>query len=285
MNKINLFRFYRMDYCIRNLGLGIMAILTVDSVPNPFNAFLAMIQILLIQMHSFSTNNYFDYKVWKEDNYIGKLLTSNFNQKILPVLCLAPLLFLAITIPFSDKYFFLLILYIFLFSLYQIPPFRNIFKNHYLSSIIINSICLGTILYLYPYLYLNKELHLVGFLFSLIFFFYLAFHEVIHQIAHLGQDKIYSLPQAIGIKKAVKVAISFLIISILVAFYGFVISPLRNFFFSGTIGFSLFRIYKLSKIPLTKESFLKIKNSWDKFYSLQEGIYYLIVILLIKLWK
>lgn len=228
-------------------------------------------------------NDYFDFKVWHENNYIGELLKSGFNKNHIVYLCIIPISLLCITMYFSNKYFLILITYIILFYLYQASPCR--LKNHYFYSIVINSLCLGTIPYIYPYLYLRGSYSFIAIIFSVIFFFYLAFHEIIHQIAHLDRDKIYSLPKAIGIEKTVKIAVLFLIGSSLFALLGLVVAPIKNLFFSGTIIFSLFRIRKILRIPLLKEKFKEIRNRRDKFYSFQEGIYYSLFLLSNKLWK
>lgn len=278
---MNLFKFYRLDFCIRNLGLGIIAIFSLEFIPNIFLLILAIFQILLVQMHSFSFNNYLDCKVWNEENYICVLLKRGLNEKITFFLMLLPLLLLVSTVPFSDVNFLILILYIVLFALYQLPKTRIIFKNNYLPSIIINSLCLGTILYIYPYLFLAKHITLTAIIFSIIFFFYLGFHEIVHQIAHLGKDKIYSLPKAIGINGSIKIGMLFLIIAMVAAVYALIINPFKYFFFSGTILFSSLRLYKLSKLEDKQEIFVSLRNRKDKFYTVQEGMYYIIFLILI----
>ncbi|MBM3712285.1 MAG: hypothetical protein FJW56_02425, partial [Actinobacteria bacterium] len=194
------------------MGIAVIAIASLGSMPNMFYVGLILFQLLLIQMNSFSMNNYFDYKAWKEKNYIGKLLKSGFNECLLIFLTLVPLVVMIFTIPFSNSYIWILLAYIILFFLYQAQPFR--LKNNWFASIILNSLCLGLILYIYPYLFLADGLTLTAIIFSIIFFFYLSFHEVVHQIAHIGRDKIHSLPDAIGIRKSVNVAEMFLFIPI-----------------------------------------------------------------------
>jgi hypothetical protein len=271
---MNFFKFYRLDFCIRNLGISVIAIASLGFMPNPFYIVLTLLQLLLIQMNSFSMNNYFDYKIWKEGNYIGRLLKSGFNEKLLVFLTFMPLLILCFTIPFSNGYMWILFAYIILFILYHAPNFR--LKNSWILSIIINSICSGLILYIYPYMFLSNGLNLTGIVFSTIFFFYMAFHEVIHQIAHLKKDKIYSLPQSIGIKNTINVARIFLFIPMILALIPLIVDPIRYFFFSGTLIFCSIRLYKLSHVKPRVQEFQKIRGSFDKFYSFQEAIYYLV---------
>ena len=283
---MDVFNFYRLDFSIRNLGIGVISVFSVlasGQMPSLFYAFLALVQILLIQMHSFSMNHYFDYKVWKEKNYIGKLIENGFQERKILFLTLLPLLILVLTLPFSNKYVLLLFLYVILFFLYQSPQFR--LKKHYLWSIILNSVCLGWILYAYPYLFLTGSFDLVFFTFSVIFLFYMAFQEIVHQIAHINKDKIYSLPQATNIKTARNVAAFFLLIPAISAVYTLMVNPFTYLFFTGTILFSILRIYKLSKTKLKIEEFKKIRNRWDKFYSFQEAIYYMIFLSLVYLLR
>lgn len=268
-----LFRFYRMDFCIRNLGLGIIALLSLDSLPKPASAVVVLLQLLLIQMHSFSMNDYFDFKVWGEENYIGVLLRDGMNEKTAVILTILPLLMIGLTAFFNSSYLWLLAVYAALFFFYQAPFAR--LKDNYLLSILVNSLCLGLILYVFPFLSLAKGFTLTAGVFSVIFFFYLAFHEVIHQIAHFGRDKIYSLPRAIGIKKSVRVAEAFLIIPLFAALIAVAINPFRYFFFTGTIIFSSLRAYVLQKTEPIQENFIKLRERNDKFYSFQEGLYYL----------
>ncbi|MFH1507387.1 MAG: UbiA family prenyltransferase [Candidatus Omnitrophota bacterium] len=274
---MNLFKFYRLDFCLRNLGLGLIGIFSLDKIPSIWLAALSLFQILLIQMSSFSMNNYFDYKAWKEDNYIGFLLNQGFGESLIIVLTLLPLAVLAFTIPFSNAFFVILVLYTVLFFIYQSPLGR--LKNHYFSSIVINSLCLGSILYIYPYLFLSGKISMIAGVFSIIFFLYLGFHEVIHQIAHFGKDRLYSLPKVIGIRKTIMVAELFLLAAILTAIFALYVDPRKYFCFSGTIVFSLLRLYKLRKLPQIKTSFEALRNRKDKFYSFQEGVYYLLFLI------
>ncbi len=277
---MNYYRFYRLDFCLRNLGLGLMALLTLEALPGIFPASLAIFQILLVQMQSFSANNYFDSFIWGEDNYISELVREGVSKKRIVFLLFLPVLILMLTLPFSDKSFMILILYMFLFSLYQLPGVRKVFKEHYLPSIIINSICLGTILYLYPFIFLSGGITFTALIFSLIFFFYMSFHEVVHQIAHMGDDRIYSLPQAAGIPGASRIGVGFLVLAASAAAWALIRDPSRYFFFTVTVIFSLVRILKLFRIKPERESFSKIRNSADKFYSFQEGACYAALLVL-----
>lgn len=278
--KFNLFKFYRLDFCFRNLGLGAIGIFSSEQIFNVKLSLLALVNILLIQMHSFSANDLFDFKTFGEENYIMGLKKRGISLKLCLFLTLLPLIFLIVTISVYKAYSYILFLYIFLFYLYQTPPFR--LKNNYLLSIIINAVCLGAILFLYPYLLLTNKLNPLGVFFTVLFFCYLAFHELIHQIAHLGRDKICSLPSKIGIARTIDIARCFLVISILTGIWGLIFVPVRKIIFIIPIIFSAMRLYKLSKISAVQENFINLRNRWDKFYTFQEGLLYII---LLTLWK
>ena len=166
---ISIYKFYRLDFCIRNLGLGFIAILSVSQFPPILKSALAILQILLAQMYSFSMNNYYDTKVWGEENYAKELMNKGFSDKAVWRLCALPLILMLLTIPFSNASYFLLILYQILFHLYQAPGFR--YKDNYILSLIINSVCLGTILFLYPFWFLESRVTPIAVILSVIFFF------------------------------------------------------------------------------------------------------------------
>lgn len=274
---MNLLKFYRIASWIRNLGISIIALAAGGVTKNPFSSFLALLHVSLIQMHSFSMNDYFDHKICGEKNYIGYLLKSrNFSEKKIVALTILPLIFLSFTLLISFSiYTFLLVLYVVIFFFYQSPLAR--LKRYWYHSIWINSFCLGTILFLYPYLLLTKEFDSKSLVFSIIFFFYMAFHEVIHQIAHYPEERI--LPRKIGIEGGIKLACLFHSIPIFVSTIAIIANPIENCIFIGTPFFSIFRIYKILRVKKDYETFKKIKASWHKFYSFPEGIYYLIFIL------
>lgn len=283
---MDIYKFYRLEFSVRNLGIGLIAVFSVlvkGYIPSASLAGLSILHILLVQMHSFSMNHYFDWKVWDEDNYVAKLIEEGFSEKKVLFLTILPLILLSLTILlFPSKYIWLLVLYIILFFLYQAPGLR--LKNHYLSSIILNALCLGWVLYAYPYLFLTGSLDLIFITFSVIFFFYMSFHEVIHQVAHLERDDIYSLPEASSIETTRIVAAAFLLIPIIFAIYTLFVDWSKYFFFTGTILFSTLRLYKLFTVDLKIGEFQNLRNRWDKLYSAHEAIYYVFFILLAYLF-
>ena len=248
-------------------------------MPPLSSALLVTLQVLLVQMHSFSANNYCDYKAWGEENYVQAVSEQGLSNAVIVFYILAPLLALGCTWPFSSHWFLLLLVYIVLYAIFHLPGTRTIFKEHYMPAIFINSICLGTIIFLYPYLAINNTPTLTATTFSIIFFFYLAFYEVLHQIEHLGKDKIYSLPQATSIRVSGAVGKTFLICAMAVAAAALITDPAQHFVFTGTLIFSSARLYRMRKLAPEQASYKKLRDRPDKFYSLQEGIYYVIVLL------
>ncbi|MBS3052273.1 MAG: UbiA prenyltransferase family protein [Candidatus Aenigmarchaeota archaeon] len=272
---MNFLQFYRVDSWVRNLGVSVISLMTLGIVPNNWTILIPILHIALIQMHSFSMNDYYDYKISREKNYISNLFKKNVSTRVIIFLSLLPLVFVLPTIKFSNYSFVFLFVYIISFYLYQ-SPIR--LKNHYTSSIIINSICLGLIPYIYPYLYFQDHLSFQAIQFSIIFFFYMAFHEIIHQLAHRKKEKINSLPRIFGVKKTIIFGIGFLFIPLTTSLILLFTDIKSNLIFLTTVFFCVYRIYKMKTFD-EKTDFQKIKSSWHKFYSVYEGVIYLLFLI------
>ena len=282
---MNLWKFYRMEFSVRNLGISILSLFSVLAVKGTLDILPAAIfifQLLLVQMNSFSMNDYFDYRVWDEDNYIHRLVENeNWSHRKVLLFTVLPLIVLAATVPFSNVFFWILPAYTLLFYLYQGPGIR--LKNNFVWSIILNSVCLGTILYIYPYLALAGIPSPVFWVFAATFTFYMAFHELVHQIAHMEKDRIHSMPERTSISTTVKLAEVFMAVPLLSALILFLKSPSEYVYLLGVVIFSAVRIYRVSETPETVESFQDIRNRWDKFYSFQEAIFIISAVILIFL--
>lgn len=187
---MDLFKFYRFDVWIRNLGIPLVGVLSLSNIPNSWIVLVPLLQLFLLQSYSFSMNSYEDCRFRKEKNYIGELLKAGFNEKIIIFLCIVPLLLLALSIIYYGGNFLLPIAYIVLFFLYDSPHVR--LKKNWILSIIINSVCLAVILYLYSYMFFSSTFTVLAITFSLVFFFYMAFHEMIHQMAHSKIEKNFT---------------------------------------------------------------------------------------------
>jgi len=271
---MNLLKFYAPDQWIRNLGMPLIAILTLGFLPNLFYAAIIMLQLAFLQAFSFAINNYYDAKIRKEKNYLGILLKTQSSYKIL-FLCILPLILIALTSFISHGNIVFLLLYLFIYDfLYEVPPFR--LKKSSFFSILASPLCLVALMYLYAYLAFTNTFSIKSIAFLVIFFFYMVFHELIHQMAHSKKEKI--LPKSLGINGGIKVVQA--IISMLMIFSTVIIllNPASNYIFIITIAFSTFRIYKLFRVKPIPTSFEKIKYSWHKFYSVQEGIIYAVLL-------
>lgn len=273
---INILKFYNVNNWIRNLGVPLIAILNLNYFPNPLYLVVILLQIALLQGYSFAINNYYDAKIRKEKNYIAYMLKIYLSHKVL-FLCILPVIFLILTLSIFHGNLILLLLYTLIYDfLYEIPPFR--LKRSSFFSIISSATSLVLIPYLYAYLSFTNVFSIKAVIFLFILFFYMAFHEVIHQMAHLKKEKV--LPKTLGIKKGIKVAQLLLLIPILFSIIAIVLNPVQNYIFIITILFSVFRIYKFFNIELKPNTFEKIKYSWHKFYSVHEGILYVILLIL-----
>jgi len=273
---MNLLKFYVPDEWIRNLGMPLIAILTLGFLPNLFYVAIILLQLAFLQAFSFSINNYYDAKIRKEKNYLGILLKTQSSCKVL-LLCILPLILIALTSLIFHGNIVFLLLYLFIYDfLYEVPPFR--LKRSSFFSLLASPLCLVVLMYLYAYLAFTSIFSIKSIAFLVIFFFYMVFHELIHQMAHSKKEKI--LPKSLGINGGVKMVQA--IISMLMIFSTVIIllKPATNYIFVITIAFSTFRIYKLFTMKPTPASFEKIKHNWHKFYSVQEGLLYLVLLLL-----
>jgi len=273
---MNLLKFYKVDIWIRNLGIPFIGILSLEIFPNPLYVAIILLQLAFLQAFSFAINDYFDSKIRKEKTYMSSLFKI-YSSYIVLFFCIVPLILLIITFFIFHGNLVFLLLYIIIYDiLYEVPPFR--LKKSSFFSLISSPISLVLLLYLYAYLSFTSTFSIRAIAFLIIFFFYMAFHEMIHQIAHSKREKV--LPKVLGMKGGIKIAQVLLSIPILVSIFAILLGPARNYIFVITLGFSILRIYKLCKIKLSPEEFEKIKISWHKFYSVHEGIIYVIFLAL-----
>lgn len=275
--KINLLEFYRVKDWIKNLGISLIAFLTATSSFN-FSIFqqilLFLVAMILAYAYAFSINDFFDYQLSKEINYIGKIIRK-FKEKTVVFLCFVPLICFSLIILFLNKVSsYLLFFFVLFYTLYSIPPFR--IKRYYFFSIPVNAICIGLLTYISAYFLLADEITFKVVMFSIIFCSYLVFQEIIHQIAHKKKDKnvsIHSLPNVIGIKKALKISIISQIVPIIGILIALVLDT-KNLIFIASIFFSFLRILKISKVTI-KTDFNKLRN---ETYGVYEGVYYVTIL-------
>jgi 4-hydroxybenzoate polyprenyltransferase len=260
------------------LGIPLITLFLIEKIYF-FNGLFLLIPIALTFAYSFVINDYFDHIIFKEKNYLKNIVKSLGKKKTL-FLSILPLAGIFVFFAFFSSFLptALLGTIIIFYTLYSVPPFQ--LKRNYIFSLVINSLSIGVLPFLFVLSFygIYPEQALA---FSILFFIYIFFHEIIHQISHFKNDKrngIKSLPAVYGLKSSILVAKTSLITSVLVGTFFILINPSSNFIFIITVLFSLYRLLRLSKLPLDYQRFSLLRN---RFYGIQEGITYLIVILLI----
>jgi 4-hydroxybenzoate polyprenyltransferase len=272
---LNLYKFYRVRDWIKNLGIVLIGTLFSGNF-NWFNALLIGAAVSCTLAHTFSINDFYDFELASEKNYLGKKIIRkkvSKNKTILfsfiPLFLLFLLsLFLSLTI------FLLLFLFLILADVYSCPPFR--LKNNWVLSLIINSFCLGTILFFVGYFSMTTIITTKAIYFSLIFFSYILFSTLIHQLDHLKKDikaRVKSFPNLFGIRKTIFFLLIIEVLVIIFSFFLFIMDFHQNFIFVGTFIFNIFRILKIQRLSVKKISFSILRK---EVYGIYEGLFYVI---------
>jgi len=183
----NILRFYRMKDWIKSLGFSILglSIFIID----PFLLFLGLIQACFLFSFLFSLNDFFDYLIYKEKNFIGNLINKSvLSKKLILLLCFLPLILstISLIINFSISYFVFYILFIILSVEYSLPKVR--LRDIPIIDVICN-VLFFSLIFLQSYFFVSTKIitKLYFFLFWIIF--YIFSHEIIHQISHFEKDK------------------------------------------------------------------------------------------------
>jgi len=261
---MNPIKFYRVRDWIKNLGIPLVGILSTRL--DLFSIFFSLILSSLCLAYAFSINNFYDMKNIR-------------NKKGFLILSIIPLI-----ISFIISFFFSMEMLLFtlgftiLYTLYSMNPIR--LKKHWIFSLTINTFCLGVLLLLIGLYSVSNTLSLISFTFLMIYSSFILTSEIIHQIAHVEEDKkerINSFPIAFGIKNSLKL-VKFIQLLLLV-FLLFVIfsNPKINFIFFPTIIFCFLRFVKINSLNLNDVNFSKLRT---KMYGLQEGTSYVIILIL-----
>jgi len=272
--KINLIKFYRVNVWSKIVGIPLIGILLTE-----FNfqlISLVILSALLALAHSFSLNDFFDFKLAKERNYISKI-SERYGEKIIESLILLPFIFaLIIGFYISSISFLILFCYFSLSFLYSCPPFR--LKRHYLLSILTCSICMGGLLFLFGFFSLTTKLTFEAFVFFIIFFFYFMFVELVHQIDHMRIDKksgIRSFPITFGVNKTLSLLKFTQLIPLLISIIALILNFRLHLIFTGSIFFCLLRIVKVETVCKKKLNIKQLR----KPYGFYEGLYYLLFLM------
>jgi 4-hydroxybenzoate polyprenyltransferase len=272
MKNLSILKFYRTRDWIKNLGITFIGILASENVNiNLHKGIIALLLSSFLLAYAFSLNDYFDWKIGKEKNYMSRLKIKKKKKIILILFPLFLSIFFLLTF-FIDKLMILLafFLFFFLYTLYSSPPRL---KKTWKYSLFANAFCLGIALFWIGYFSQVNHLNKAFFIFSFFHFSYILTCEIIHQISHMRKDKIgriESFPIAFGIKNGVQLAqsvqyavIGFSLTWMLLQQKIFLISLSMMFF-------SMFRILKIKKINnISVASRLR-----EKMYGMHEGLFY-----------
>lgn len=274
-------KVYRVKSWIKNLGIPLLAFLL-----NKENNISMLLSVLahesLLFAHAFSINDFFDFKLMNENNYISNQIKkgeSEVKYLILTILPLLPALVFTLFLPTSVLIFsFLFVLF---FDSYSCPPTR--LKRHWFPSFLINPVAISTLPFLTVYFLFSNTLTTQALLFLIIFFAYILSSEILHQIAHRKKDKkgkIQSFPNIYGIKNSLKLFQAIQVFLALISVYFLFTDFFSHSFLLLTIFFSLLRIVKIRNINIRRTNFEKIRN---EIYGMQEGICYLVWLLIFNL--
>lgn len=228
--------------------------------------FLNTIAIFGALIFCYTINDYFDWKLQKEKNFlVEKIEKKEINEKVILKYCFFPLIFLLPFLILSSNYpisFFILFAFFFISVFYSIPPLR--FKKRKLLGVIIPPIG-APILFLQGYFILGTFKLSILFLAFLIFLFqvYLEFLHIIDDSQQKKEIKKMSLNFS---QKALKVVPLFSL--------GFsLIFSLYNPIFLITAIFSIIRFLAVKKIEIKKINQVR-KNLLSPVWSLYEFLIY-----------
>lgn len=269
-------KFYQFRKWYRFSGIYLIGALSAPLL-DPVIAATAVLQLFLVQMHSFSMNNYYDYKFWNENNYL-KEVSAEHSKIVIHAAMLIPLLLAVSLFPITGYATVLLLVYAATFYLYQGPPRL---KNYWVSNILINAFCMGFLIYAYPFLAQTVTITPMFVFFSILFFCYIAFYEIAHQYEHHREEDNFSIMEGIGLKNSLIVASTLIFvvpfISGLILFY----NGLNLSIFSLYLVFSLLKLYRFKTIFEEPEKFIFVRESWHKFYTTFEGTAYIILLIIL----
>jgi 4-hydroxybenzoate polyprenyltransferase len=278
IKNLNLLKFYRVKDWIKNLGIILIGILASENLNvNIQKGTIALLLSSFLLAYVFSLNNYFDWKLGRERNYISELKIKKRNKLALILLPLFLSLFLVlIFFIYEIRMVTAFLLFSVLYTFYSLPPRL---KKSWKYSLFINAFCLGPLLLWIGYFSQTNNIHKTFFIFSFIYFSYLLTSEVIHQISHIKRDKIAkieSFPIVFGIKKGVKLA---QLIQFIVIVFSIILMLLKQKLLLiplAMIAFSLLRILKIRKINNYRIAY-KLR---EKMCGTHEGVFYFSILLL-----
>lgn len=257
INFNDLLYFYRIKRLknkvswINSLFYGLFGMLLAGI----FNFKIYFAEILILSgifMLSFSLNDYFDFKLENDDNFIKTLVKKKIiTEKKVFFLCLLPLVLLPLAFFLNkiSRLFFLIFALISVF--YSVPLFRLKRFSKSLPSVL----CAG-LLFLQAY----SSLRAVGIKAALMCILILVFHLMVEQIHRISEGKK-------GLRLLKALPFVYFLLSLLFSYV--------NKIFLISSFFSLFRIKALTKINKNTD-FKKLRYSLkSEVYSLHEFLIYL----------
>lgn len=269
---MDLLRFYRFRDWYANMGISLIGVLSTG-VLEPLLSAVLLVQIALIQMYAFSLNDYYDYRYEGEDSQVGRFLERGVSHYRVLLIVAAPLVLMVALAPFSGVYTLLLVAAAVLPYLYQGPARL---KNNFVLSLLINSVGLGLLTYVYPYIVLRSQPGPLFWFFSLLFLLYMAFYEVAHQIE--DGDRVSTVVDAFGFSRAMNLASTVLVTAGISGVAFAVWNPVNAPLYAGALVFNAARLWRMRGMERGETG--RIRRSWHKFYSAHEGVFYVTVLVL-----
>ena len=274
MGKLkNILYFYRiLGWEGKMTGLGSLGYTILGySLAGKFQFLPLFLNILIVFfgiLFAFSINNYYDWKIQKERNFLGeKIREGKISQRLALFFCLLPLIFglliLAIVLKFNLISSLSAVLLIFLFLLtffYASPPLR--LKNRKFLGFF--SVPLGGFLIFLQGYFVFGKINFNFILLAILIFLFEIYLEVLH---NLEDSLIKEEPKKIKTEMALKLLkilpLTSLFVSLAFSFY--------NLIFLNTSFFSLLRLFslenfKIEKIHQIRSNFFSLPLSFYEFF-------------------
>ncbi len=229
----------------RMLGYTILGYLMSGS----FNLFAILINTLAVfgvLLFGFLINDYYDYKIQKEINFIGfKIKDGSLKKRefflylLIPLFLVFPIFFISRFISVSKIFLISIFAGLFLIVFYSIPPLR--LKERKIAGFLVSPFAVS-FLFLESFSLL-KQPGLEIYLFAIIIFLFQCYLETLHSI------KDFQDPNEIT-KVCLKDSLKLLRIFSLASFLASLLLSFVNRFFIITAPFSLLRFKALDNIKL-----------------------------------
>lgn len=263
---------YRVRDWYRNMGIAVVGVLAASPGEGAaVHVAVALLQVFLVQVHSFTMNDYYDALYWGEDNDIRAALDSGVRRRTVLLLGHLPLVGVLAGAVFTGPVTFLLAGYVVLFYVYQ-GPLR--WKRNWALSILLNATGLGLIIFLHPYVATAPVITPSGVYLALLFTAYMAAFEVLHQMEHQDADSIFSIVDRFGTEGGRILTAVFLAVPAIAGLVLIVLEPTSWPVAVAAPVLAPLRIYDL----WTCADPGSLRPRWHKLYTLPEGVYYVVVL-------